>query len=101
MLFLRGGAGVSRFVVCRVEVAPEVQYNDGSHKIFYNAVAFEKCENERQKAILKYVATEKATSDITRKIDKRIIDEQTTQKMRSDFMTTSSKKPRILSQKMF
>ena len=82
------GLGLPIYNVKQVfEAAPEVQYNDGSHKIFYNAVAFERCENERQKAILKYVATEKATSDITRKIDKRIIDEQTTQKMRSDFMT--------------
>ena len=65
----------------------ETKYDDGANAIFYNCTAWEKCSEQQPRALMKYVDTQVAHSDLTHKIDERIKDERETQRLRSDYMT--------------
>ena len=65
----------------------ETKYDDGANAIFYNCTAWEKCSEQQPRALMKYVDTQVAQSDLTHKIDERIKDERETQRLRSDYMT--------------
>ena len=71
--------------------APKKDYDDGSHAIFYNCPAWEKCQNENVRALMKYADTQVADSAFTRKVEHRIEDERETQRLRSEYMTYQMK----------
>ena len=50
------------------EEAHEAKYNDGTHKVFYNASAWDKCEDEQMRAFLKLLMGLEAETDYTRQI---------------------------------
>ena len=44
------------------------KYDDGTHKVFYNAAAWEKCEDKEMRAFLKLIMGMEAETDYTRQI---------------------------------
>ena len=71
--------------------APKKNYNDGTHAIFYNCPAWQKCKDENVRAFMEYADTDVAESDFTRKVEQRIKDERETQRLRSEYMTYQMK----------
>ena len=65
----------------------DIKYDDGANTIFYNCPAWEKCSEQQPRALMKYVDTQRADSELTHKIDERIKDERETQRLRSEYMT--------------
>ena len=71
--------------------APKKNYDDGTHAIFYNCPAWDKCQNENVRALMKYADMDVAESDFTRKVEHRINYERETQRLRSEYMTYQMK----------
>ena len=69
------------------EEAKDTKYDDGTHKVYYNSTAFERCPNENIKAVLRFMQTNDATSSFTQKAADWLSAEQRTQHLWSDFMT--------------
>ena len=69
----------------------EEKYDDGANAIFYNCPAWESCQDEKARALMKYVDTQTAESELTHKIDEKIKDEKKTQRLRSEYMTYEMK----------
>ena len=67
------------------------KYDDGTCKILYNAAAWASCKNEDVRAILKYMDTGLAESNLTEDIDSGIESERKTQRLRSEYMTYDMK----------
>ena len=71
--------------------APKKNYDDGTNAIFYNCPAWEKCQNENVRALMRYTDTQVAESDFTREIEHRVEYERETQRLRSEYMTYQMK----------
>ena len=82
------GLGLPVYVVDQVfHGVPDKKYDDGTNAIFYNCPAWEKCQGEKPRALMKYVDTQTAESDLTHKIDEQIKGERERQRLRSEYMT--------------
>ena len=63
------GKGLPVYTVRQTyEEAHDTKYDDGTHKVFYNASAWEKCEDEQMRAFLKLIMGMEAETDYTRQI---------------------------------
>ena len=71
--------------------SPKKNYDDGTHAIFYNCPAWEKCQNKNVRALMRYADTQIAESDFTREIEHRVEYERETQRLRSEYMTYQMK----------
>ena len=71
--------------------APKKDYDDGTNAIFYNCPAWQRCQNENVRALMKYADRQIAESDFTRKVEHRIENERQTQRLRSEYMTYQMK----------
>ena len=58
-------------MTCTVD--PKLKLTDKVHVIFYNASAWDKCENEGLKALLCYMMTGEAASDLTHRIEQAVV----------------------------
>lgn len=67
------------------------KYDVGTCKILYNAAAWASCEDADVRAILKYMDTGLAESNLTADIETGIESERDTQKLRSEYMTYDMK----------
>ena len=52
--------------------APQISYNDKTHKIFYNSSAWSKVENRELQAVLKYIHENVPTTDFTQNIEENV-----------------------------
>ena len=53
----------------RCDKKPRLQLTKNARIIFFNATAWRKCKNKALRALLRYMMTAEATSDLTRRID--------------------------------
>ena len=65
---------------------PDLQLGDESHKIIFNASAFENEKNLEKKSILEYIIDKKSTSDFTNKLDDLVELTKINELFRSDYM---------------
>ena len=68
------------------EDAPDEEYHDGTHKIFYNCTAFEKCPDTELKAVLKLLMGREADTNFAREITQEIKEKIENTAIRSEFM---------------
>ena len=71
--------------------AHEAKYDDGTCKILYNATRWQECQDSEVRAVLEYMQTGVAASDLVRDIDGAIEAERKMQAMRSEYMTLDMK----------
>ena len=63
------GKGLPVYTVRQTyEEAHDTKYDDGTHKVFYNCTAWEKCEDEQMRAFLKLIMGMEAETEYTRQI---------------------------------
>ena len=63
------GKGLPVYTVRQTyEEAHEAKYDDGTHKVFYNASAWDKCTDKEMRAFLKLIMGLEAETDYTRQI---------------------------------
>ena len=55
-----------------IHQAPQISYNDKTHKIFYNSSAWNKVENRELRAVLKYIYENIPTTDFTQNIEENV-----------------------------
>ena len=68
------------------EDAPDEEYHDGTHKIFYNCTAFEKCPDTELKAVLKLLMGQEADTNFAREITQEVKEKIENTAIRSEFM---------------
>ena len=66
--------------------ARDKNYNDRTHKVFYNCPAFEKCADTEIRAVLKLLAGKTADSDFTKTVANEVKRKIENKYMRSTFM---------------
>ena len=71
--------------------AHEAKYDDGTHKILYNALKWEDCADGEIRAVLKYMQTGLAESSLMQDIEAAIESERELQAMRDEYMTYDMK----------
>ena len=67
------------------------KYDDGTCKILYNCLKWEDCKDGEVRAVLKYMQTGLADSNLVQDIDSAIEGERELQAMRSEYMTYDMK----------
>ena len=67
------------------------KYDDGTHKILYNALKWEDCADGEIRAVLKYMQTGLAESSLMQDIEAAIESERELQAMRDEYMTYDMK----------
>ena len=65
---------------------PDLQLGDESHKIIFNASAFENEKNLEKKSILEYIIDKKSTSDFTEKLDTLVEQTKLNEIFKGDYM---------------
>lgn len=75
----------------REKIYNELELNDKSYKVFYNATAYEKSCNNKIKAFLRYLTTRKPNSEFTQKLDKEVSLAKRNQPWRKNYMTLAMK----------
>ena len=65
---------------------PDLQLGDESHKIIFNASAFENEKNLEKKSILEYIIDKKSTSDFTEKLDTFVEQTKLNEIFKGDYM---------------
>ena len=86
------GLGLPVYTVRQTyEEAGDKDYDAGTCKILYNCIKWEECKDGEIQAVLKYMQTGLAESDLMRGIDSAIEGERELQAMRSEYMTYDMK----------
>lgn len=62
-------------------------YNDGTHKLFFNAKAYQNETDTNLKAFLHYVSTTEATDDFTKNLEDKIMMTKQIDKFRNDYLS--------------
>lgn len=62
-------------------------YNDGTHKLFFNAKAYQNEQDPSLKAFLHYVSTTEATDDFTNDLKEKIMILKQQDKFRNDYLS--------------
>ena len=65
---------------------PDLQLSDESHKIIFNASAFENEKDIEKKSILEYIVDKKSTSEFTNKLDNLVERTKLNEIFRGDYM---------------
>ena len=66
--------------------ARDKNYNDRTHKVFYNCPAFEKCDDAEIRAVLKLLAGQEADTNFTKTVANEVKRKIENKYMRSTFM---------------
>lgn len=74
------------------------KYDDGTVKIFFNALGFEQYENEQLRQLLEYCATAVPSSKLTKMIDSSVANLKNNEEWRKDVMTWQLKEALIRSE---
>lgn len=73
--------------VCREEPAANSKINGKSHKIYYNAESWHKSNNKEVRALLKFLTTQAADTDLTKTIQSAVHTSKKNEPWRRNFMT--------------
>ncbi len=69
----------------------DLENNDKTYKVFYNVNAFGQSKNKNVQTFLKYLATQNANSDFTRKLEKAVFTAKGNESWRVNYMTLGMK----------
>ena len=90
------GRGLPVYTVRQTyEEEHDTKYDDGTHKVFYNASAWDKCEDEQMRAFLKLIMGMEAETDYTR----QIVNEMRTSLKREDVRRNFMRLQEIIDQR--
>lgn len=74
-----------------IEESPSTIYNESTHKVLFNASAYEKVQNKHLKAFLKYIYTQETDSELTKEIQSQVLKSKGHQSWRAEYMTLEMK----------
>ena len=66
---------------------PEIKLNDRSYKVFFNAREYAKMENDEEKAFFRFLLGQKADSELTKSLEKRVRFAKKNKTWRRQYMT--------------
>lgn len=73
--------------VCKEDFRANSKINDKSHKLYYNAESWHKSENTEVRALLKFLTTQAAETDLTQTIQSAVCTSKKNEPWRKNFMT--------------
>ena len=66
---------------------PEIKLNDRAYKVFFNASEYDKMKNDDEKAFFRFLLGQKADSELTKSLEKKVRFAKKNMKWRKQYMT--------------